>query len=1237
MNAYLPTATPTPHPLQGIDPRLLAVFVEIAVMRVSARRLANLANVEENGRRLLQHVPSVKYLDTLPEDILEPTPAGEALRRQYGFVTLLRKHASPHADQPNAVMGYAVPAPPHGVVIFVHDSAADANVSVPGDPIPRVAFAELLIAVFQAYPSLRHCHFPEWARWVRDDGPEQRIKQASQLFNVTLWNGERPVDLLSVGGAVIAKIEGEQTTNERRTIRKRTTLGTLNALTAGKTKAHAAWPYAFCLLPIGYTLPRDSSGDFLTVGEGKTKWRPIEIASPAEVEALRQLLRRVASGATWLECGQPLALAKVRCLGQRHRRLTYDQLTDQQLGAAARSIVNDRNLQLWETGWYDRDKDVPIPTDGDLDGYRVVPRHGSYGVVPVHSFFGLPTDGFLDADTARQIRQRLARRGTKDGDQSKNVAPFAYLSPYRDTHGLQFSWERRLVRNVDGYEVRQRPAAETLDRNGSPRGWRTKEGEIILTVRRADLESSIGRTLAEGLQAVAARLAPLQLRERRPDDPRRRLTNRIDELTGERDNHQVQAESLDGLAIIANTPGTNYDPTAAARHSKNASAAFARVEALEAHLGRLRAELSDLGADTHDAGHGDLDLRRPASLAGMLQGYAGATVPIEVNQALRTIGLDTLRLDLDPDNSRRVHWRVTLTLPLLDGTQTTLPLAGVVRNRRRDQNAQRTEQQVAEALARDFLHDAVDLTELSQRYGIPRARAVDLLRSWLNAKQVKRRGLRGAIVDLPAEMTETRRALWGVLGGDPASRERLQPLHRLLEATYRGALNHPNAWVRRDCALARRVLAVLVDALPGSGVNGVDIGDLAKAVGATVTELNLLCGDESNTGATDGRYAGILVRSSSNRRIVRMRPCPHHDCDAAPGHRWLSHYLPVPETAEHHGLLCPSCRRLPDPNLADLRLPASYFDTAWDGPEQAANFDLGSGPATVAGDPEHYKPGSRLPRTGRLYNIYEAAETLEVPDHMLRAWCDDPEDPVPHTRINGARGGKRMFSRATLETLRDSDRVRAYHASAPRGARRKTSGLITLRQIAEATGVAEHFLRRRIADGLLQPACHVPTGTGAAPTMLFDPDVLRAGPRADGAPDPLPQEWIARHQHCLLSIGNAARRLGIDPAEIRSALASGELACLRTDGNTRLIHPDVLAAWDAARGQGGPRLTPQAAADSVGIGYERLRAAARAGALPSHTTPGGHRRFTAADLAAWKAAGFPIQPPTDPSPPRRPD
>jgi hypothetical protein len=1209
------TITPsTKGPLDElVDQHLLDELVEVAGMRVSARSMKDLANIEENGRRALSHVHAVQFLNGLPDNLLEDSPKGEEARRVHGVMPLLRRHASPFADQPNAAMGFAVPAPPNGVVLLIHDTAAEANVTVPGDPLPRVAFAELMVAMFHAYPTLQDCFFAAWARWIRDRDPAQRIMQASQLFAVKLWNGDKPVDLNTSSGSLMAEIEGTFAADERKAIRKRTTVGVLNGLIPGYKKDVASWPYAYAIRPLGYDLARTANGAMKVLSDGKSKWRPIEPASASEVSAVREMLRLFGAGATKADCATPLADAEVPCRGTKvDPGKTFRDLSREERANAVSSMINEQNLHLWKTGIYLREKAVPIPTDGDLDGYAVVPRHGTYGYIAIDTDFGLPEGGFLDDETSAAVQRRLDRRESKEGPSRENCAMFAYLDPYQDNDGATFQWQRRIKRTADAYCVLQRPASACVDRADRPRGWTAGEGEKLIVVRQAELEDQVAQALRTRLILMADQLAPLQLLAARPDDAAAALRERLAESELQYAALISDADAADALARGCAAPGPGQDLEAATRHSRHASTQHAAAANISVLVERLTVEVAS-AVSTQREEIALLDPNLPASLAGFMSAYAGQQVPTFVNQLLRRHGANSLRLEHHGANSRRVRWSITFTFPLTDGTPAEIALEGYLRNRRRDQDHQINEAEVVEAIAEDFLRNGIALDDIVARYGPNRAAVVKRLRGWLQRQGVHRRGLRSAIVDMPTDFAETRGVLWSCLTGELSLPASLEPLRRHIAETYLGEQLHPNSYVREDCTLARQIMTLMRDGLPVSGERGVDVAELAKATGATETQINALCTPITKTPTSSER--GILVRDQHNYRVVRLRPCPHVDCSATPSHRYLTHYLPVPETKLYAGLLCTSCGRLPDDALVDLVFPVAYFDTMWEGPADPGNTNVREGPSTVAAIPGAYATRSRLPRSARQYSISEAARFLGVTDWGVRSWVLDPDDPMPATRTQGRSGSRYLIAQSTLDALEDDPRLERIRQTCARELDPELTGLIPLAALARRTGVAEHFLRKLMYAGSLVPATRA-TGMAGSALFLFHPTVADPAEVAS-AENPLTIEWVKRHQSSHASIGQAASSCGMTTNEMRKIIDEGELLAYRTDGGTRVVDAADLTRWTEDRAVRGPWVAPPEATKISGMSSEQLRTAAERGKLSVRRTPGGHRRYRAKELSVY--------------------
>lgn len=161
-----------------------------------------------------------------------------------------------------------------------------------------------------------------------------------------------------------------------------------------------------------------------------------------------------------------------------------------------------------------------------------------------------------------------------------------------------------------------------------------------------------------------------------------------------------------------------------------------------------------------------------------------------------------------------------------------------------------------------------------------------------------------------------------------------------------------------------------------------------------------------------------------------------------------------------------------------------------------------------------------------------------------------------------------------------------------------------MQQTPKAAGVAEHYLRKRIDQGLLTPVGRRNLGRGGVASMLFTPDVLDQRPRDREGPAPLPAEWVTRHQSHLLTVGRAADRVHRTIKKINADLNSGDLTFYLTDGSTRLVDPEVLERWDEDARAGGPVMTPTAAAAHAGVNYETLYEAAQRGVLPLSPHPG---------------------------------
>lgn len=627
----------------------------LVTIRVSTPSLEALLSQDQLGRRLLACLPAMKEIAGLPPEFLQDGPEGDAVRRAAGAVPILRRDASPYAERPGMTMGYAVRAGEEGLVLFIHDTAGMQNVTVPGDPLKRVAFNELLVRIFSSTPTLADAHFNEWGRMTRSDASTARLFDCAIQYDVQLWVAGNEVDLRSDGGRIFANIQGQTSSGERNGIRARTTAGTLNALHAKTPEAgQVAWPYPISRLLLGWNYVVDQRGrprSMSAGGDSRQKWKLVQLC-PDEVTAMREVLRRAADGRPWLECAEPLVQSKVRCVSQHRLGMTFADLTDDDLKKSVKGLVSSPvNLDQWITGRYRRTIDVPVPTKGDIQGYTVRKVHGTFGQIDIDIDFGLPDGGFLDEDTADKLRRRIAKRDRKSREAGGPVALLAYLTPYRDTDESpvrggaspgasiaqrdDFTSERRLKRQMDYYVLSERSKDACLTRDGKSRGWSGHEGARVLSVARRELEQSIALAVREAVLAVADKSLAVLLREPGANDVEQRLRRQQQDLLTQAAEARKQAARSDKLAgvVMDSDPG---DAASILRHTRAASEKHAEADLCERRAQEIAAEADQLGGER--VKDRVADLGTPAALAGTIAGYVGHDVPLQVNETLRRLG-----------------------------------------------------------------------------------------------------------------------------------------------------------------------------------------------------------------------------------------------------------------------------------------------------------------------------------------------------------------------------------------------------------------------------------------------------------------------------------------------------------------------------------------------------------------------------------------------------------------------
>lgn len=1097
--------------------------VSVTWIRVSARSTGTLIVNTDDISAALAHRPGIQRLAASggAEMVLAQTPQGEALRRQLGIVRVERRHAHPAADPADALMGYMWPdEESRELLLLIHDSAAQSNVWPEGDLLGTNAVTELLVQLTM-HPAVGELHMGEWNRWVRQIAAGARVVDAARHGGCFVFEGTTRSDFYTPEGQASATMKSTMTSGERDGIRKRTTRGQLARL----TREEIAWPYALSFVPVGYTV-RGIHREVLDI-------KKVRIATlRADLEhatAWTEFFVAVAQSRTWLECGRILAKHRLPCRGQKLRGRTYDEVTDLQLERAAATLGNARTLAMLRDCRYQNMTPLPYPVaPGALfEGHEVDRTVGQCGVVPVD--VKLPPHGItLAGEHWAAWEERLSRRTVRGRTTAAPRRALSGLARWEEP-GCQFNLSTVGSDGWAYYQVRRRATADGVDADGQARGWDSNEGELVASLPCGPADRAFGRALEDAAAGAVDRLAVL--REVRPEP--------AGQSNPPRATREDLETSLEAARENAEDSEQAYDRAPTANRQARRDDDARTVSGLEAELAQFDIDdaqqvLAPEGGE-HDA---VLDVSGLAGLAGVLQASVGGTMPLAVNNALKTTLRGSLRLHVRPEDPRTVTMTATVHWPALDGSILALPVEAIAPNVTRDPS----DRSLAESLARAMFHEGRSLTAAIEQVGGAQSRdaAFRHVDHWLRDHGVVSRCLRHALIDNPIK--EAKSIVWSVLTG-ASTHAAADPLYvGLVRRTYlsdgTNRTNSMGAW-SRDVRLARTLLNVFADMAGrgedvGDGLDSVDLARLARSTSSSVMKL------AGRHATTDPRYAAILDRTPEDRCVLRP-----FRCSICSG--WLLHVVLVPETRDVSGLVCGACCALAD----GTPLPPAYL-ALWDRATVPTD-----GARTVVADARFYEPAGPPPGHVRLLRIGEAAAHLAVSAFQLRKWADAG-------LIRAVRVGPSSPRRFSLEDLE------RFSLTLPDSPTELVSPIdlspdsLTLRQAAESIHVRESALR----------ALALSTPPDAVPLRY-----LRVGSRsAVGQFAVLPTDlalidpgWIDAHDIERLTLADVIVLTGATAWTIRQATQRGELACLRVGGKARYRADDV-ETWRRR----SPHRTPRA-------------------------------------------------------------
>jgi hypothetical protein len=1094
---------------------------DAVLLRVSAVNAQSLAANADGNDLKLEHLPAIQRLRAAGgvEALAANTPEGLALRERLGVIPIRRRDVHRQADNPNMVMGYAWPMETdQQLLLLLHDSAAENNVKVDDDPLPRNAVAELLIQVL-LHPAIRAMHLPEWSRWVRATSHGQRVQTAAIAGRCQILEGTSVVDLYTQSGQIHAAIKTTGAAGNRDEIRIRTTRGTLGRL----RRDEVAWPYAAALTPIGYTV-----GAVHREKDATAKTRRIAVlrADGEHAEGWTAFYRAIAAGASYREAGRLLATYQLPCRAQVFDRHTYDELNDAQRTGAARTLSAARHYQLLRSQTYDVVKRVPVPVapGQKFEGYVVDysdPAH-EYGAVrftvqlPPHSID-------LSAAQWEAWRLRCAGRTSREPVTEARRHPLTGLAPWPDgDHDYHLTaagspqWPY--------YQLRRRTFAQSLNEKGNQRGWLNVEGDLVLSTPAAALDQALGRAIASGACDILNRAAPLHVAAREQRDDAAEATRRT-------------KRRLELPEAIANATD-DRDGARTALKQLVTQRREEKLQAFEASLACLNSELDRLERDLTDAPHptleteAELDVSTLAALAGILQGGAGKLLPRLVNDVIRQITAGTLRLDTMPGNPRVGMVRATIHWPSTTGEMLTFEVAEPVKLAAEKHAGSKSD--LGASAAHLVLADGRTLEQCAALLGITRTRALDEAQHWLAARGISNPWRRSSLLDCP--VVETKNIVWAALTSTPMPATCSEAFVELIKATYltQDVTPWTSTWAR-DVHLARTSLNVFAAAI-GRGQDistGIRASEIARQLGVTPGEVMTLAGRPTSKPT----YRRMFDRHPDDLTVVIPKRCGQ--CAG-----WLLHVVRAPETLASDGLICTSCCALPD----GTPLPAAYL-AQWDGPAGLHNPRAG-GPGTRLGTPEDYQPlHGAIPGQLRLMRIGEASQALGVPQCRLREWANSG---LIRVHRQGRNGRERFFDVAEVARLAAKlEEVPAMMAAGDA----MLPGHLGLAQAAEHLQVADFEIRRL--------ALSTPWDQGPLPyrrVRMFGRLPTIALDRRDL--DNLDPAWVDAYNRERILIGEASRRTGLSVPAIRRALLAGDLPCVRTRGTAR-IRPQDLNTWTA--------------------------------------------------------------------------
>ncbi|WP_147794207.1 hypothetical protein [Cellulomonas sp. Y8] len=675
-----------------------------------------------------------------------------------------------------------------------------------------------------------------------------------------------------------------------------------------------------------------------------------------DVEAARRTLRllvdRILAGeatgsSDWHAVGELMAERGLesRLPTNRKRGLLLQDTDPSGWAEAARSLFAERWIEGWRSGRFT--KRVKQKVDLELDGLDLELERAEDGkrVVVCSIDMPLPEGGWgvSDEEWDRVLALRYPK-GRKPRQLSGHVLPFAGLDPWQDERG---TWKVMPAGSI--YKVYVGP-----ERAGA--AWKKWCGDAqrVATIRPREWHRSLAAAAEDALSTVGDVILPLW------DEPGRRGSSRA-RTAIEADRRRLERQIKDADMRVDGAVETYNELRGMAMRDQSAPAEQRAERAKRAWdraewvLAGLRAELAALEVGGREAEPEPEEAWASTATVEFVVAALSTSpgsAPAWLQRACASLFRD---LRVAPATSQRsgrreLEWSCMLVLPVRtdDGAarEVAMPLSGRIFDRANASSASPERAATgSEVWAWHFFYRGASMAEIGvlsggiDGSGKKNSYLYKGLSAWLGEKVTESTYV-NALLDCP--VAETRRAVWWAVTGDDASVRGLdEGFVRHVAATYTTPARLQTwGWCHDSHDLARSVADYLLRAGGSASMLAIS-ADLGVAHDDLVALTRVNGTQRPGEVKVRARHAVSpfernWVRSTrwmtADEKRLSLRECPHADCPERLRGRtpYASHVLATPETVLGHGVLCPSCRRLPVAELGGVRFPSAYL-RPWSG------------------------------------------------------------------------------------------------------------------------------------------------------------------------------------------------------------------------------------------------------------------------------------------------------------------